>query len=147
MTPSLTTSLSAIESLCRAALELAKEATEGPWESSTVESIGGASIYGDMSSPNPKDRRLVASGTWTNENERCERIVRSISNAECDANTAFIAATRQLAPATAEATLIAIASLRRLKDLSFHGADREYAKSALTSIVATFTKHYPDLIQ
>ena len=77
-----------------AALELAEKATAGPWKASTVESVGGASIYGDVKSPIQQNRRLVASGTWTNQCDACPQIVRPISEAECNANTAFIALSR-----------------------------------------------------
>lgn len=78
--------------------DLCEKATPGPWESSTVESVGGASIYGDMASPRPQNRRVVATGRWTNECDGDERIVRSISERECDDNTAFIAAARTALP-------------------------------------------------
>jgi hypothetical protein len=94
--------------------ELDARATKGPWEASTVDSIGGASIYGDIESQIKQNRRLVASGTWTNDDEACSEIVRPISVEECDANTAFIAAARTLLPEATKRLAAANAEIERL---------------------------------
>jgi len=77
--------------------DLCGRASPGPWEASTVEDIGGGSIYCDIDSPFPQNKVIVLSGRWDNGDTM--PIHRPIYERECDANTMFAARARTAVPA------------------------------------------------
>lgn len=113
MTTELKTKLDRIESLCRACLELDAKATIGPWEVST-----GCTVHLFTK----KTGHLIG----------CD----NDAGIPAEANAAFIAAARTLAPATAKSTLTAIADYRG--DLEFGGDFAIRAMKRLTEIARHF---------
>lgn len=103
-----------IKAECERAIALAEKATPGPWEASTVEDIGGASIYGNMNAEKNRDKRCVAIGIFDTKGDAGLRpqICTPLFSEECDANTAHIAHARTFTPTAAQALLSTIQFLQ-----------------------------------